>query len=73
MYLWILLLKLLSTFIAFEFMGMSDYDLFDSLNFIVFPRIDFALNLLEAPPDYYPAPPIVSSSNFVAPSILFLN
>lgn len=54
-------------------MGMSDYDLFDSLNFIVFPRIDFALNLLEAPPDYYPAPPIVSSSNFVAPSILFLN
>ncbi len=72
MYLCILLLKLLSTFIAFEFMGMSDYDRFDSLNFIVFPRIDFALNLFEAP-DYYPPPPIASSSNFVAPSILFLN
>lgn len=71
MYLCILLLKLLSTFIAFEFIGMSDYDLFDSLNFIVFPKIDFALNLLEAP-DYYP-PPIASSSNFVAPSMLFLN
>lgn len=50
MYLWILLLKLLSIFIDFEFTGMSDSERFVSLNFIVLLRIDFELNLFVPPP-----------------------
>lgn len=50
MYLWILLLKLFSTFNDLVFNGISDSDLFVNLNFIVLLKIDFELNLF-VPPD----------------------
>lgn len=55
----------------FVFTGISDSDLLVSLNFIVFPNIDFVLNLL-LPLLFWSEPPTVSSSIFVAPIMLFL-
>ena len=54
MYLFILLLKLFSAFIDFEFIGNYDYERFVNLNFIVFDRIDFELNLFVVPVCYDP-------------------
>lgn len=68
MYLFILLPTLLSTFMLFVLMGISESDLFANLNLMVLPRIDWALNLFVA----CDSAASCSSASFAPPCMLFL-
>ena len=70
MYLYILELWFPSSFMTFEFTGISDSDLFVNLNFVVLLRRDLALNRLTA--DFLPSSVASSSLIWDVPWTAFL-